>query len=83
MQSLETLRQIARETLGVAPERLAVGATLDDVGMDSLAAIDLVFAVENRFGIEIDACDLERTSSLEDLAAIVDKKLEREPRCGD
>ncbi len=73
MQTLDLIKDLAVQRCGASVDRLDTARTLKDAGLDSLAAIDLVFAVEREFGITIDATELERASSLEDIAGIVDR----------
>jgi acyl carrier protein len=72
-QSLDIVRHLAVEVLDL-PERKVTGAsTFQDAGIDSLSAIDLMFAVESHFGITISANDVAQMRSLADLAACVDR----------
>ncbi len=71
--SLERIRRLAVEALNVPEEALDHAVTLRDAGIDSLAALDLVFAVEGHFGISIAAQDVATMNSLNDLAASVDR----------
>lgn len=41
------------ETFGLAEEKLLPGATLESLGLDSLAVIEFLFQVEDQFGIQI------------------------------
>lgn len=79
-QSLDTVRRLAVETLNVPDGLLFTAKTLEDAGIDSLAAIDLVFAVEGHYGITIAADDLNRMRSISDLAASVDRLIAQEAR---
>jgi|GEM_PF-81768 len=73
MDTLNTIRRLAAETLDVPDETLLRATTLQDAGIDSLAAIDLVFAVEGFYGVTIAAEELQNMHSLRDLAASVDR----------
>jgi acyl carrier protein len=79
-QSLDTVRRLAAETLHVPDRRLAETQTLHDAGVDSLATLDLVFAVEGHFGITLAADDVAQMQSLNDLAACVDRLTTHEAR---
>jgi acyl carrier protein len=72
MDTTAAIETLAMEKLNVSPERLRAATTFDEAGIDSLAAIDLVFAIEAHFGILLDADDLFRVRSLNDLIALVD-----------
>jgi acyl carrier protein len=71
MDTTAAIETLALEKLNVSPERLRAAATFEEAGIDSLAAIDLVFAVEAQFGILIDADQLMTVNSLGDLIALV------------
>jgi acyl carrier protein len=73
MDTLDTIRRLAADTLNVAEGPLLRATTLNEAGIDSLAAIDLVFAIEAHFGITIAAEDLGRVRSLRDLAVVADR----------
>jgi len=72
MDTLDTIERIASEKLGIAAERLKSAHTLSEAGIDSLAATELVFAIEAQFGVVIDATELARVRTMQDLADIVD-----------
>jgi acyl carrier protein len=71
MDTFDIIRRLAIDTLNVAEEPLLRATTLNEAGIDSLAAIDLVFAIEGHFGISLSASELARVRSLQNLAAIV------------
>jgi acyl carrier protein len=77
-QTLATVRRLAVETLRVPEAALSPTTTLADAGVDSLGALELVFAVEGHYGISIDAAEVERIRSLGDLAASVDRLTDHE-----
>ena len=41
------------ETFGIAEEKLLPGATLESLGLDSLAVIEFLFQIEDKFHIQI------------------------------
>ena len=41
------------ETFGIAEDRLQPDATLESLGLDSLAVIEFLFQIEDKFGIQI------------------------------
>jgi acyl carrier protein len=47
------LINIFAETFGIAESKLLPGATLESLGLDSLAVIEFLFQIEDKFGIQI------------------------------
>jgi acyl carrier protein len=78
--TLDTVRRLAAETLNVPECLLDDAGTLGEAGIDSLAAIDLVYAVEGHYGISISPNDVQQMRSLNDLAASVDRLTGHEAR---
>lgn len=60
---------------GVERRRVSPDATMADLGLDSLAVAELVFDIEEEFGIEVDAEDAE-FSTLREAIGLVDRYLE-------
>jgi acyl carrier protein len=51
------------------------GATrIDEIGLDSLAVLDFIYDVEDRFQIQIEIADLVALDRVTDLVAYVDAK---------
>ena len=76
--TFDTIRRIARDTLQLPDSVLLRATTLRDAGIDSLATLDLVFAVESHYGIHIAAEDLADVRSLRDFAVIAERLVSRE-----
>lgn len=47
------LIQLFVETFGIVSEKLVPDATLESLGLDSLAVIEFMFQIEDKFGIQI------------------------------
>ena len=47
------LTQLFLETFDLAPDQLKPDATLESLGLDSLAVIEFLFQTEDRFGVKI------------------------------
>jgi len=77
-QTLATVRRIASETLHVPEGTLKHNTPLADAGVDSLSALEIVFAVEGHYGISIGVNEVEQIRSLSDLAASVDRLTDHE-----
>lgn len=47
------LMTLFADTFGIAADRLLPDATLESLGLDSLAVIEFLFQIEDKFGIQI------------------------------
>jgi acyl carrier protein len=72
MSSLKELQDLIHEKFGIAATELDPHASMREKGMDSLALVEFVFAVEDRFGISISDED-SNVDTLAELATRVDK----------
>ena len=64
----EKVRDIIVETLGCEAEQVTMEASLsDDLGADSLAAVELVMALEEASGIKIDDADVAELKTVADI----------------
>nr|WP_326126310.1 acyl carrier protein [uncultured Oscillibacter sp.] len=63
----EKVRDVIVETLGCEAEQVTEQATLEELGADSLAAVELIMALEESTGIAIDdaaAADLKTVGDI-------------------
>ena len=61
VEILETLRHCIATTVGIKEEEIAIDSSLIvDLGADSLDLLDLVFSLEQAFGIEITRGEIEK-----------------------
>ena len=66
------LLELTAEQLSVAPAQLVRDASLaEDLGLDSLAAIEWGMAIEDAFGIALPEDAMERVSTYGDVQALV------------
>ncbi len=69
----EEVRDIIVETLGCEEEQVTLEASLaDDLGADSLAAVELVMALEEASGIKIDDADVAGLKTVGDIVNYLD-----------
>lgn len=62
------VKDIIVETLGCDEEKVILEASLsDDLGADSLAAVELVMALEEASGIKIDDADVAELKTVADI----------------
>ena len=69
MNGLDTVKGVIADTLGCDAEAVAPEATLKDLGADSLAAVELMMAMEEATGVTISDEDM---ASLLTAVSIVD-----------
>jgi acyl carrier protein len=79
-QVLELVRGSLADILEISPDRIAEGASFNDLGADSLALIELVEALEKEIGSQfgdfrIDDDDLEDLKTVRDAVDYVVTKL--------
>ncbi len=70
--TLEQLRELIKEKFDIDPNTIDPGASVLDSGLDSLALTELMFTVEEKFGIELleNARDVK---TLAGLASLIDQ----------
>ena len=62
------LRRLIGETLGIGAERIGLSTRImEDLGADSLEVVELLTAVEMKFGIEVPDSVIERVLTVQDL----------------
>ena len=70
----QQLLELTAEQLSVAPAQLVRDASLaEDLGLDSLAAIEWGMAIEDAFGISIPEDAMERVSTYGDVQELVQR----------
>ena len=70
----EKVTEIIVEQLGVSADQVKLESKMiEDLGADSLDAVELVMAVEEEFGIEVADEDAEKLASVGDITAHVEK----------
>jgi len=75
MSLFEEIRDVVSEQLDVKPEKIeAQSSFIDDLGADSLDTVELVMALEERFGIEISDEDAEKMQTVSDVVKYIETK---------
>jgi acyl carrier protein len=73
MSTLETLQKILVDEFKSNPEQLRPETTLADLGIDSLDLVDLIFKIEDHFGLKVKDDVPRSLVTLADVAAYVDE----------
>ena len=74
MSTLETLQSILADEFKLPTAQLAPEAKLQDLGVDSLDLIDLIFKLEDRFDLKIKD-DTRALVTIKDVADYIDELL--------
>ncbi len=72
MSSLKELQDLIQEKYGIAPSELDPNTSMREKGLDSLALVEFLFAVEDHFHINLPDVD-SNLDTLAELAAVVDR----------
>lgn len=78
MTTLERLTHILVEKYKIAPERLTPQQPLTELGLDSLGMIELLFMIEDEFGVRLPQ-DVDTFPTLADAVLYVDGLLASQP----
>lgn len=69
------LRELMASRLGVPPDQVTPDARLvEDLGLDSLDAVELAMAVERRFAIEVAEEELAQLKTVADVVELIDRR---------
>lgn len=70
----EKIKEAIVETLGVDEDKITVEADLaEDLGIDSLDAVELVMSLEEEFDIKIDNEELKNMKKVSDVVSCIEK----------
>ena len=72
MDTLEILRDMIVDKFEVSPEAVQPDATLESLGLDSLAVFDLIFDIESKFDIKVEN-DQVKITTVGDVIALIDQ----------
>lgn len=76
MSLFEQVKEVVVEQLGVKPDEVRPETSLvNDLGVDSLDAVELILALEEEFGIEIPDADAEAMATIDDMVKFIEKKI--------
>jgi len=70
------VKEILLKRLDIDPEKiLRTSCFKDDLGMDSFGAVEVMFEIEDKFGIEVDEKDLLDIKTVQDMLGYIKGKL--------
>jgi acyl carrier protein len=72
MNTLETIQHILADEFKLPAARLAPEAKLEELGVDSLNQIDLIFKLEDRFNLKI-TDDSRKLVTIQDVVGYIDE----------
>jgi acyl carrier protein len=72
MNTADTLRAVIARELEVDASTLAGDATFESLGVDSLSLVEMLFAIEDEFGIKIPPAAAENIHCINDLNTLID-----------
>ena len=73
---LESITSILADQLRVPEISVSDDKTLEDLGADSLDVVELALLLEDEFGIEIDTAEFSVDTTVAELTALVEKKVQ-------
>ncbi len=72
----EKVKKIIVDQLGVSADQVTPDAAfVDDLGADSLDLTELIMAMEEEFGVEIDDEDAQKMTKVKDALAYIQSKV--------
>jgi acyl carrier protein len=76
----DALREIMAGRLGLTAEQIVPESRLvEDLGLDSLDAVELAIAVERKFDIEVPEEELTKLKTVADMLALVESRTREAP----
>ena len=75
--AFEDLKKILVDRVGLGEDQVGddLSATFDDLGLDSLAFVEIQLAMEQDYGITVEDADAEKIHSLQEAIDYVNSKL--------
>ncbi|NJD23835.1 MAG: acyl carrier protein [Betaproteobacteria bacterium] len=71
MDSIDLIREFLKDRLGADPEKVVHEAQLEELGVDSLMMLELMFEFEDRFGIALDK-NMQSPKTVGEMVAVMD-----------
>jgi acyl carrier protein len=71
----DKLKDMIKDELGFETKDLTLASTLEDMGADSLDAVELIMAIEEAYDIEIAEADAMKFTSLGNIVSYIESKV--------
>ncbi len=78
MSTVEIIQDILVRKFALDPATLTPDAGLDRLGIDSLAVLELLFEIEDRFGLKIKEDTPDSLATIQDVALYIDSLLAKQ-----
>jgi acyl carrier protein len=78
-ETFERVRALMVREFQIEPKAITPQTQLTDLGVDSLGALEFVFALEDTFSITVDSNTDLRGGTVQDVVDVVERALSREP----
>jgi len=79
--TFDEIRSIASDILGVPAESLSASSSPDSIeSWDSVQHLNLVLALEEKFGLQLSPEEIEQMKNLGETAKLIEAKLQAAPR---
>lgn len=77
---LDQIRTIASDLFGVSADKVTAASTPETIETwDSIQHLNLVLALEEKFGVQLSPEEIEQMKSIGDVAKVVEGKLQATP----
>ena len=70
----DRVKEIIVDELGVDAEAVTIDSTLEDLGADSLDAVELIMALEEEYDLEIAEDDAKAMNSVKNIVDYIESK---------
>jgi acyl carrier protein len=72
MDSIDLIREFLKDRLGADPDKVVPEAQLEELGVDSLMMLELMFEFEDRFAITLDK-NMQSPKTVGEMVAVMDR----------
>jgi acyl carrier protein len=69
--ALETMQELLHERLGIDGDKVTLDSSLEDLGIDSLMQIELLFDFEDKYKVKIPDIS-EKPTTIRELLAVIE-----------